>query len=188
MNNTALRWYGDYSDSRDSDHRLSMIVNHLEESALVPPTEASVLDLGAHEGFFSKNLADLGFRVSAVEPPSGKSILHPLVTEYRHWVQSADDLPEGPFDYSLVLSVLHHIPDWKSVLEGVIERTRHKVFIEVPHPKEHHSLWHGSLQQHEFLSHQWDKQAYVIGTARDASGRYQREMWVWDVHPNIESF
>ena len=133
MTNTSLRWGREYNNARESEKRLQCILSDIRRYSV--SEHPTAMDLGANTGFFSLGLADAGFRVAAVEPPSDKSMSYVGVTEYRHWVQYREDLPEGPFDVSLVLSVLHHIPAWMSVLNGVLERTESLVYVEVPHPE-----------------------------------------------------
>lgn len=182
MTNTPLRWGQEYDDGRESRKRLDLIKDHIirdlayEDAQWEQPF--SVLDLGANTGSFSRGLADEGFRVAAVEPPNEKSLAHPGVVEYRHWVQHPDDLPEGPFHYALVLSVLHHIPAWKSVLEGVFDRTRKFVFVEVPHPSETHPKWHGSLESLEYLC---EIGAEFVGEHYEVTGRLKRPMFRVDL-------
>ena len=178
MTNTTIRWGNGYDDARESKKRLNLLKKDIasDTRAIENPT---ALDLGANIGFFSHGLADMGLRVTAVEPPSDKDLSHPGVVEYRHWVQSSDDLPEGPFHYAIVLSVLHHIPQWRDVLEGVFDRTQRRVYVEVPHTAEHHEKWHGSRKQYEYLKNM--ENSRVIGEHYEVSKRYKRPLFRVDL-------
>ena len=173
MTNTSLRWGREYNDSRESEKRLQCILNDIKQN---PVSEhPTAMDLGANTGFFSLGLADAGFRVAAVEPPSDKKMSYVGVTEYRHWVQEADDLPTGPFDVSLVLSVLHHIPRWCDVLDGVFARTNHLVYVEVPHPDEKHPKWFGSRESLAYLRKL--PNAVQIGEHYESTHRLKRPLF-----------
>lgn len=177
MTNTSLRWGQGYNDSRESGKRLQCILDDIKQN---PVSEhPTAMDLGANTGFFSRGLADAGFRVAAVEPPSDKDLSYPGVTEYRHWVQYREDLPSGPFDVSLVLSVLHHIPAWMSVLNGVLERTTHHVYVEVPHPDERHPKWFGSRESLAYLRKL--PNAVQIGEHYESTHRLKRPLFCIEV-------
>jgi len=173
VTNTSLRWGREYNDSRESEKRLQCILSDIRGYSV--SEHPTALDLGANTGFFSLGLADAGFRVAAVEPPSDKSLYYSGVTEYRHWVQYREDLPDGPFDVSLVLSVLHHIPHWFGVLEGVLERTHHLVYVEVPHPDEKHPKWFGSRESLAYLRKL--PNAVQIGEHYESTHRLKRPLF-----------
>lgn len=172
MTNTPLRWGSKYNDSRESEKRLQLIVSDVYQFDL--PHNPLAMDLGANTGFFSYGLAATGFDVIAVEPPNDHTYDHTRIWEHRKWVHYREDLPNGPFDVSLVLSVLHHIPAWKSVLDGVLARTRHLVYVEVPHPDEQHPKWHGSTQSLEYL---YELGATKIGEHYESSHRLKRPLF-----------
>lgn len=173
MTNTPLRWGSEYNDKRESQKRLDLILSDLDDYPLSPHPTA--LDLGANTGFFSYGLATVGFDVTAAEPPGDKEFDLTRIREHRQWVQYSEDLPEGPFDVALVLSVLHHIPAWKSVLNGVLLRTTGPVYVEVPHHKESHYLWHGSLASHEYVRN--TPGTRLLGEHYEVSGRYKRPLY-----------
>lgn len=181
MSNTDIKWGSSYDDGRESQARLNVLLTHtLNDRAFDSLDQPTLLDLGANAGYFSKGMADAGFSVTAIEPPNGKKLEHPGVTEYRHWVQAPEDLPEGNFDYAIVFSVLHHIPRWRDVLEAVISKTNRIVYVEIPHAKESHHKWHGSRDQLTYLSHMEGKFSEVIGSHYEVSQRYKRDMWAVD--------
>src|SRR3546814_14398715 len=107
---------------------LSRILSHMDK----PP--ATVMDFGAHLGVFSHGLARAGYDVTAVEPPNERVFDADLVSEHRQWVHKPEDLPAGEFDYALVLSVLHHIPNWRELLDHLLATTKRAVTVEVPSP------------------------------------------------------
>jgi 2-polyprenyl-3-methyl-5-hydroxy-6-metoxy-1,4-benzoquinol methylase len=166
--NTSLTWGSSYDRGRQSQERLDKILSHTD----LPGT---VLDLGANVGFFAHGMAKAGFDVVAAEPPNKKTFDLDLVSEYRKWVQRSEDLPDGPFDYTLVLSVVHHIPAWQDVLEGVYARTTRASFVEVPARTELHSQWHGSRESYEYLVA--DSRAEIIGSYTEVSGHTYRDLW-----------
>jgi len=169
--NTGFEWGNSYDDARESDKRLKLLISDMGEPG-------TVMDLGANMGFFSYGLSEAGHEVTAVEPPNRKKFRAP-VKEHRTWVQAPEDLPDGPFDYAIVFSVLHHIPAWKSVLEAVFERTSRRAYVEIPHPEEFHHKWHGSLEQHEYLKSL--ENARVIGAHFEVSRRFKRHLWRVDL-------
>lgn len=89
-----------------------------------------VLDIGAHEGYFSLRLAeDLDAQVTAVDDWKGlRTALakapFPRVTGVyeRLTPESLADL--GQFDVILCLSVLHHVPWWPQMLRQVLDQSQ----------------------------------------------------------------
>ena len=174
MTNTDIKWGPSYDDGRESPKRLALLKKDLGRVK-----RGTFLDLGANAGFFSYGLADAGFDVIAVEPPNGKTFDLDRVREHRAWVQNPEDLPEGTWDFAIVLSVLHHIPRWKDVLDEVIHRTNRRLYVEVPHTGEQHKKWHGSAEQFEYLSNM--SNARVIGEHDEVSKRFKRPLFRVDL-------
>lgn len=174
MTNTDIQWGASYDDGRESAKRLALLKKDLGRIKRGP-----LIDLGANAGFFSYGLADLGFDVTAIEPPNGKTFDPGRVSEHRAWVQGPEDLPEGTWDFAIVFSVLHHIPRWKEVLDEVINRTQRRLYIEVPHTGEQHKKWHGSAEQFEYLSNM--SNARVIGEHHEVSKRFKRPLFRVDL-------
>jgi SAM-dependent methyltransferase len=171
--NTPLTWEGSYDEGRESHLRLARIMENMD----LPP--ARVMDLGANVGYFSYGLSLMGYQVTAVEPPNEKIYEAELVDEHRRWVQSPADLPAGEFDYALVLSVLHHIPQWQSVMDHLLVHTRRAVFVEVPALSESHPAWHGSHESYEFLRTQ--RAARIIGQFPSIGNTAMRDLWKVDL-------
>lgn len=100
------------------------------------PQPATLMDLGAAEGWFSAKASDLGFYVTAIEPRAG---VLDVKTRFMHsFVGSVDgeSLRQWPrHDVVLALSVLHHFEDWRDVLEQV-RACRYWAIVEVPDPAE----------------------------------------------------
>lgn len=164
-------WSFKYNDLREPEARRDLLVSDMGDIS-----DLSVMDLGANVGFFSFALADRGARVTAVEPPdNNKDLFHPGVTEHRVMVGGPEDLPSGPFHYALVMSVLHHMPRWREILDGVLERTEVTAYVEVPNPKERHPAWHGSLESHRMLT--GNPRAEVIGSHYEVTHRLKRDLW-----------
>lgn len=89
-----------------------------------------VLDLGAHEGYFSLRLADeLDCQVTAVDDWRGlraalEAAADPRVVGIYERI-TAERLAElGEFDVILCLSVLHHVPWWEEMLAMVRAQSR----------------------------------------------------------------
>lgn len=173
MTNTDIEWGSSYDDGRESAKRLALLKKDLGRVKRGP-----LIDLGANAGFFSYGLADAGFDVTAIEPPNGKTF-DDRVKEHRAWVQGPEDLPEGTWDFAIVLSVLHHIPRWRDVLDAVLDRTEKRVYIEVPHTGEQHKKWHGSTEQFEYLSNL--SNARIIGEHDEVSKRFKRPLFRVDL-------
>jgi hypothetical protein len=157
-----------YDEGRKTHERVKFLQEHMEKPG-------TVLDFGANTGLFSHGLARAGFKVTTVEPPNEKKYNTKLVKEHRVLVKEPSDLPDGPFDYALVLSVLHHIPNWQAVLDGVLERTTRAVFVELPSPRETHPTWHGAAESRHYVSAL--PNAEVIGSFPEMNGVHYRDMW-----------
>jgi len=100
----------------------------------------TVLDIGAHTGYYSFKASELGAQVTAMEP--NKLRLDEGIVIQEHIIQQdvkfTRTIPEGMFDTILYLSV-HHQPDpnYKK-LEGKIKQLRKKckshLFVELIMP------------------------------------------------------
>lgn len=99
----------------------------------------TVLDLGAHAGYFSLRLAEqFDARVTAVDDWPGLSRAvagEPRVTAVPRRLTPGQVRGLGPFDVVLALSVLHHIPDWPGMLDALREAAG-VLMIETPDPAE----------------------------------------------------
>lgn len=89
-----------------------------------------VLDLGAHEGYFSLRLADeCGARVTAVDDwtglrPALEAAHHPRVTGLYERLTPESLAALGDWDVILCLSVLHHVPWWDQMLTQIRAQSR----------------------------------------------------------------
>lgn len=158
-----------YDTGRKTRERLKCLKKHMK-------TPGTVLDFGANTGIFSHGLANAGFKVTTIEPPNEKIYDTELVTEYRKLIVNPSDLPESTFNYALVLSVLHHIPNWQSVLDAVLEKTTRAIFIELPSPREQHPTWHGAAESRRYVSSL--PNAKVIGSYPEMNGVHLRDLWM----------
>ncbi|MFW5415112.1 class I SAM-dependent methyltransferase [Nocardiopsis sp. CNT-189] len=97
-----------------------------------------VLDLGAYAGYFAVRLVeDFDAHVVAVDdhPPLRKAASDRItVINHRMNADQIDAL--GDFDAVLLLSVLHHAPNWRRILEVVCRRST-LLYLETPDPSEH---------------------------------------------------
>lgn len=123
--------------TRDCEGRWSAIFDQIIIEQL--GTDFRALDLGAYHGYFSQRLATQ-FRADVVavdgyRPLQTTMASFPSVTVIPERVTAAQLDSLGDFDLGLALSVLHHMPDWREVLDVLIERC-HVLFIEVPHRTE----------------------------------------------------
>ena len=98
-----------YNQNRTADHRiLAAIVKLLEL-----PTGAAIADIGAGTGNYSNALADLGYKLEAVEPAvemRRQAIPNPQV----NWLSgSAEAIPlkSHSVDGVIIILALHHFPD-----------------------------------------------------------------------------
>jgi SAM-dependent methyltransferase len=96
----------------------------------------SVLDIGAHEGYFSLRLAeDFNARVTAVDDwpglrPALDAVSDPRVTGLYERLTPDRLAALGDFDMVLCLSVLHHVPWWRQMLEQIQAQSR-MLLVEV---------------------------------------------------------
>lgn len=96
----------------------------------------TVLDLGAAEGYFSVRLAqDFGARCTAVE---SRDVIRQadLASVVQKDVDAEDVRLLGTYDVVLGLSFLHHVPDWRGMLEQMDRSARSLLVVETPTPEE----------------------------------------------------
>jgi len=122
-------------DRQDANKRLEYIISQIKGK--------TVLDIGCSEGYYARELAKRGFKVTAVDRCPGLvaaarylTILANLKVDYKavsDWTEAID----GNYDTILFLAVLHN--DMKSigVEEGIkklslLKNKAQKIFIEVP--------------------------------------------------------
>jgi len=96
------------------------------------PPAGKVLDFGAGSGQFALPLAEFGMDITALEPD--ETLQRRLREQGLRAVGSADELPDGTFDYIYTLNVLEHIEDDASALRSLHAKlsARGKLLIYVP--------------------------------------------------------
>jgi 2-polyprenyl-3-methyl-5-hydroxy-6-metoxy-1,4-benzoquinol methylase len=119
---------------RDAEGRYEAIAGYLR-----PRRGFTVLDLGACAGYFSLRLAgEFGAVVTAVDdaPELVEGIRgHPGVTGVFQKVDAQGLARLGHFDVALCLSVLHHVPWWRSMIDMLIRQSG-VLFVETADPAE----------------------------------------------------
>ena len=97
---------------------------------LLPRGRASVLDVGARDGHFSRLLAERFPAVTALDlqKPSFK---HPGVTAAAGDVTRLQ-FPDGSFDCVFCAEVLEHVPDVTRACREIARVARHEIVIGVP--------------------------------------------------------
>lgn len=98
----------------------------------------TVLDLGAHSGYFTSRIAwDFpNVQVTAVDPrPQVRQAAAERVTVMQQTLDAAGLRALPRHDVVLALSVLHHLPDWRQALPW-LRACRRWLVTEVPHPGE----------------------------------------------------
>lgn len=121
---------------RDAEGRYAAIARELDGMY-----GFTVLDLGAHAGYFSLRLAEeFGANVTAVDDAAELAatldkVPHPQVTGFFQKVDPRGLEHLGQFDVALCLSVLHHVTWWRSMIHMLIKQSR-KLIIESAHPDE----------------------------------------------------
>lgn len=127
---------------RDCATRYEAIRQYLQ---VFGPTEGTVLDFGAAEGYFAARLAEdfPNLRVIAID--NNRQLLRNTrrfrnVYAYAHRV-APRDLPEILRGERLVavllLSVLHHVPEWQELLYACTQYAGAEVlFVELAEPEE----------------------------------------------------
>ena len=148
---------------RDAQGRCDAILPHI-------PAGSTVLDFGAHRGYFAHRIADsTDARVTAVAP---ELIDHPKVTSIKDTLTLPQFNALGTFDVTLALSVLHHVHPWQHWLDAILSSAP-VVIIETAHPGETlKSAQHGHLAEiHAAVSQLGE----VIYTCPGKDARFTRE-------------
>jgi riboflavin kinase len=98
----------------------------------------TVLDIGAASGYFSIRLTqEFGARCVAVDRDASVLGATGRVAAVVNRDVSAEDVRRlGTFDMVLGLSVLHHIPTWRAMLDMMVRVARSALIVETPHPAE----------------------------------------------------
>jgi ubiquinone/menaquinone biosynthesis C-methylase UbiE len=89
----------------------------------------TILDVGVGTGRFAKPLSDLGFEIVGIDL-SRKMMLKARQKGVRNLIMAdARNMPfkDGAFDASIIIHVLHLLPDWLSVAREMGRVTKNKV-------------------------------------------------------------
>ena len=110
MNSTTYDSIGrDYNRNRAADHRVIAVIKEL----LGLPLGSAIADIGAGTGNYSNALADLGYRLEAVEP-SGEMRRQAIPNPRVHWLSGSVEaipLENDSVDGVIVILALHHFSD-----------------------------------------------------------------------------
>jgi ubiquinone/menaquinone biosynthesis C-methylase UbiE len=152
---------GGYTKHRCADRRIvQQLVRIL---GLFPP--ATVADIGAGTGNYSRALADLGFRVEAIEPSDmmrRQAIPHADV-RWRDGIAEQIPLPDNSVDAIVCILAVHHFSSMSSAvaeMERVCE-TGPLVWLTCD-PREAHTPWIA-----EYFPSIWDATFSVFPSLRD---------------------
>jgi len=96
----------------------------------------SILDVGCGPGLYLERLCSLGYQVAGVD---GNSIFIQKALKYTEQVYKVDlnndslsQFPDGSFDTVLMLDILEHVVDDKSLLKDALRVSRQNILISVP--------------------------------------------------------
>ena len=110
MNSTTYDSIGsNYNQNRTADHRVLMVIEKLLEL----PLGSVIADVGAGTGNYSNALANLGYRLEAIEP--SVEMRRQAIPNLRvHWMSgSAEAIPlkNNSVDGVIIILALHHFHD-----------------------------------------------------------------------------
>lgn len=117
-----------YEALNDTEHRLELIRRAL------PPEPGRALDLGAGTGWLSRELADRGWDVFAVDTDTRHiTDLNGTVIERALTLTDIRELmAHGPWDLIAAINFLHHTADPRAVLLELLEAAWQTVIIQIP--------------------------------------------------------
>ena len=139
----------------------------------------SVLDIGAYTGYFSYRLADeFGARCLAVDRNSRLNERENVAVS-RRYMGAADleAIDDGTWDVTLLLSVLHHMRDWRRSLTAVLGFST-MAFVELPDACErlpNAAMHHETPAMHEAVQ---AVGGIVVASTPGYDSRYDRPMYV----------
>lgn len=85
------------------------------------------MDLGSGSGELTKKISDLGYRITAVDVVDKVKVpgVKVIIYDGKH-------LPFGDkeFDQTLLITVLHHVPEYKELLKEVARVSREIIIVE----------------------------------------------------------
>ena len=135
------------------------------------PTRGSLLEIGAGTGFLSKCLIDAGWKVTSLEPGKGYQARWD-----HHGVNVINDFypsqrVTGQFDAIIFYTVLEHIKDTKTFLEGVKSQLRPggQIYLSVPDCSEEIVSCDPSILLHEHF--QYFTKESLVSTLAEAGFR-----------------
>ncbi len=129
-----------YNKHRTADKRILNAIKCL----LNLPIESNIADIGAGTGNYSTALADLGFKVKAVEPSiemRNQAIQNPNVTWFDGMAESIP-LPDNSVDGVVVILAMHHFSSFrKATLEFFRICPNGPIVIFTFDPRECEDFW-----------------------------------------------
>jgi SAM-dependent methyltransferase len=122
--------------------------DYMQPHDLTRLNRRTVLDVGAGSGRHSREAAQLGARVVAVDLGDAIDVArHNLPPEVLTIQADADHLPlvPGSFDYVLSIGVLHHLPDPQRALNGLARFAKPGGIVHV------YLYWRGERRTHRLI-------------------------------------
>lgn len=164
-------------DRTDSQERLAHVLKGL--------VGETVLDIGCSEGYFSREIAKRGYKVTAIDSSKGLiatarylSILEDVAVDYYHTGDWKDFLEKnGPYDNILFMCVIHNDMKVIGVEEGlkklnVFKGKAKRVFFEAPTDSGREREWMvEGYPQFNFLKEE------SIARIEETLGMKATEMW-----------
>lgn len=118
-----------YEARNDTNHRLSLIRRAL------PPEPGRALDLGAGAGWFTRELIDQGWNVTAIDTIT-KHITYlqdkATIIERALTLSDISELMAHPWDLVAAMNFLHHTDDPRAVLELILGSNAQTILIQIP--------------------------------------------------------
>ncbi|MDP3919662.1 MAG: class I SAM-dependent methyltransferase [Candidatus Omnitrophota bacterium] len=117
------------------------------------PQKSSVLDIGGRWGFYARPLVNRGHHVTVLD------VVKPGLQKVPVVMYDGDRIPfpDHSFDVSLLITVLHHIPDIEHVIREAHRVTRKRLIVV--EDIYHHALgrfwteWRDRIYNLEFFGH-----------------------------------
>lgn len=160
-----------YHQRRNSADRLAAITEYIGNTPGI-----KVLEFGALDGWFSQQLTEkLAADCTVVDDNpnlSGANVINKRLT-------ATDIRKLGSFDVVLALSVLHHVPQWKSTLNALLNAAP-VVFIETAHPDETLPKAVNHSASAQIVKAVEDAGAISITQTPGYDSRFTRDLWVID--------
>jgi 2-polyprenyl-3-methyl-5-hydroxy-6-metoxy-1,4-benzoquinol methylase len=179
---------------RDRSQGFNHLASDTAEELIGDVEGRAVLDVGCGEGSFARRLADLGARVTAVEPTADLLAAAveaerqtPLGISYRnHRAEQLGTVETGSMDIVVALLVLHHVSDLDAALASMhrVLRPSGSLVLVLPHPFTDHpeAAWAASEDGPRRLIGSYVEQRYwqadAPGAVR-AIGWHHRPLATW---------